>query len=448
MSEATESLTAGTVAYRRCSRPLGLLTASRLHLYGYGVAAIYAAFLVAVYKAGSWVVDSKGVPVYSDFACAWIAGLQALHGQAASLYDPAKFVEIQSALVGPKDYFYPNWPYPPTFFLFLAPIAALRYTYAFWAWDIITLFGCVGVVYAIVRRPAAIALVLAWPFTAWNFLAGQNGFLTASLLGAALVLLQRRPVLAGVFIGCLTYKPQFGVLLPVALLAARQWRTMASAAITAALLAGASVAVFGSGVWAAFPRELVAQTGLYLLADADSDWGYLQTVYGLIRTLHGGAAVAWLAQGLTALGLAVVVWLLWRSQVRFSLKAATLSAAALIATPYAFAYDMAVIAIPAAFLVRDQIRCGLLKGEQTVMLGLFAALIIGLVALRDPPGGVTFGGIPIGPVVVVTVLGLTLRRALRHGGSQPSLRDFPTQAAAEAPCPRPDCPLPATSRSQ
>jgi len=31
--------------------------------------------------------------------------------------------------------------------------------------------------------------VLAWPFTAWNFLAGQNGFLTASLLGAALVLL-------------------------------------------------------------------------------------------------------------------------------------------------------------------------------------------------------------------------------------------------------------------
>ena len=114
----------------------------------------------------------------------------------------------------------------------------------------------------------------------------------------------------------------------------------------------------------------------------------------------------------------------------------------------AFAYDMAVIAIPAAFLVSDQIRCGLLKGEQTVMVGLFAALIIGLVALRDPPGGVTFGGIPIGPIVVVTVLGLTLRRALRHGGSQPSLRDFPTQAAAEALCPRPDCPLPATSRSQ
>ena len=164
-----------------------------------------------------------------------------------------------------------------------------------------TLFGSVAVVYLIVRRPPAIALVLASPFTAWNFIAGQSGFLTASLVGAALLALERRPVLAGVFIGCLTYKPQLGILFPVALVAARQWRAFASAAVTAALLAGLSIAAFGIGPWEAFPRELLAQADLNLLVDLPGSdpgpWGILQTVYGLVRRLHGGAALAWLAQG-------------------------------------------------------------------------------------------------------------------------------------------------------
>jgi arabinofuranan 3-O-arabinosyltransferase len=266
----------------------GFWTASRFQAYGYAIASLYAAFLISVYRAGTWIVDGSGVPIYTDFACAWITAVEAVHGQAALLYEPAKFVEIQASFVGQNATFYPVWPYPPTFFLIMAPFAVLRYFQAFIAWDAITLLGCIVVVYAIVRRQAAIALVLASPFTAWNFLAGHNGLLTASLLGGALLFLERRPVLAGVFIGCLTYKPQFGILLPVALCAVKQWRSIASAAVTAALLAGAAAAAFGPGVWEAFPRQLAAQAGLNLFADDDSHWGYLQTVYGWIRVLHGG----------------------------------------------------------------------------------------------------------------------------------------------------------------
>src|SRR5439155_6941717 len=134
-------------------------------------------------------------------------------------------------------------------------------------------------------RSAAFAVVLACPFTAWNFLAAQNGFLTAALLGAALLCLERRPVAAGVFIGCLAYKPQFAVLLPVALVAAGEWRAIASAGITAALLAGAAAAAFGPGVWAAFPADLAAQARLNLLGDPNSSWAYLQLAYGLTRSL-------------------------------------------------------------------------------------------------------------------------------------------------------------------
>jgi hypothetical protein len=392
----------------------GIFTSWRLHTYGYAIAAIYAAFLIAVYRAGTWLIDGAGVPVYTDFACAWAAAMQALHGDAALLYDPAEFVKVQAALVGPRDYFYPNWPYPPTFFLILAPFTVLPYPYGFIAWDIATLLGLIAVVYLIVQRLPAIALVLASPFTMWNFLAGQNGFLTGSLLGASLLFLERQPVLAGVFVGLLTYKPQFGVLLPVALAAARQWRAFVSAAATAAIFAGLSIVVFGIDVWEALPRQLVAQTGEVLRAggtdDPAAEWGYIQTVYGVVRNLHGGAALAWLVQGTATAGAAIIVWLVWRSSVRYPLKAATLAAAALIATPYAFAYDIAAIAVPAAFLASDQMRHGFLRGEQAILMGLFATSLAVLVAFGDRPGGITFGSTPIGPLVAMTLMGVIITR--------------------------------------
>jgi glycosyl transferase family 87 len=393
---------------------LGIFASWRLHAYGYAIAAIYAAFLIAVYRAGTWLIDGAGVPVYTDFACAWAAAVEALQGGAASLYDPAEFVKVQAALVGPRDYFYPNWPYPPTFFLILAPFTLLPYPYGFIAWDVVTLLGLIVVVYCIVRKLPAVALVLASPFTMWNFLAGQNGFLTGSLLGASLLFLERQPLLAGVFIGALTYKPQFGILLPVALAAARQWRAFASAVATAGIFAGISIAVFGMDVWGALPRELAAQTGEVLRAggtdDPAAEWGYIQTVYGVVRSLHGGTALAWLMQGTTTSGCAIIVWLVWRSPVRYSLKAATLAAAALIATPYAFAYDMAAIAIPAAFLASDQMRHGFLRGEQAILMALFGASLAVLVAFGDRPGGITFGSTPIGPLVMLTLLGVIIRR--------------------------------------
>jgi len=371
--------------------------------------------MVHFYRGGGWIIDGAGAPIYSDFTTCWVAGIQALHGNTAALYDSAEFLKIQTALLGARDFFYPNWPYPPTFFLFVTPFAMLPYFWAFVIWNFVTLLGCIIVVYLIVRRTPAIALMLASPFTAWNFLAGQNGFLTASLLGASLLLLERQPILAGVFMGCLTYKPQFGVLLPVALAAAKQWRAFASALAAVALLVGASIAAFGVSPWEAFPRGLLQQYGVVLLAggqaDAAADWGRLQTVYGLIRYLHGGGALAWAGQGVMASGAAIMVWLVWRSPMRYALKAAILSAAVLLATPYAFTYDLAAIAIPVAFLAKDQLDWGLLKGEQTLMLALFGMTLFALALFGDSPHRTTFGSVPLGTVVVIALLGIISRRS-------------------------------------
>jgi hypothetical protein len=412
VTDTLDNLHTGTAPVGNSRRSVDIFTGWWLRSFGYALAALYLLYFIILYRAGTWIINGNGLPIYTDFANAWAAGMQALHGNAAALYDPAELAKVHVALFGPTPFFYPNWPYPPTFFLILAPFAALPYRWAFIAWDLATLLGCVAVVYLIVRRPPAIALALAAPFTAWNFLAAQNGFLTASLMGGALLLLERRPAAAGIFIGLLSYKPQFGILLPVSLIASHQWRAIVSAAATVIVLATISIAAFGIGAWEAFPRQLVAQAGLSLLTDPGNGWGYIQTVYGLIRSLQGGGALPWLAQGSTTLACAVVVWLVWRSRAAYPIKAGTLSAAALLATPYAFAYDMAAIVIPAAFLASDQLRSGLLRGDKTLWIGLFGVPLAALVTLGDNAGGQTFGATPVGLFAVILLLGMILRRAV------------------------------------
>lgn len=396
-------------------RPLRFFEEARLEAYGYALAIIYAVIFVHFYRAGSWILDVAGAPVYTDFSTIWVAGVEAVRGEAARLYDSAQFLKIQEQLLGTRPYFYPNWPYPPTMLLIAAPFGALPYLYAFLSWDSLTLAALLIVVYRIVPRPSAIPLVLASPFTAWNFLAGQNGFLTGSLLGAALLCLERRPVLAGIFIGCLSYKPQFGILFPVALIAARQWRAIASAAVTVVALADLSAAAFGIGAWEMLPTGLWAQKNVVLLADgaadANANWGHIQTIYGLVRELHGGWVFAALLHCAAAFGVAAIVWRVWRSSASFDLKAAAVSAAALIATPYAFSYDMAALAIPVAFLARDQLRNGLLRREQATLLALFGIVLAAFGAFWINQDKLDFGMMPLGPIALITVMFLIVRRA-------------------------------------
>jgi arabinofuranan 3-O-arabinosyltransferase len=406
MSDATERLRTMPVSDPQSPHILPIFVRWRLNAYGYTLGAFYAVFFLYLYWLGLWLLNKSGIPVYHDFTNIFVAGWQALHGEAASVYDSVEHLKAQDALVGTGHTLFSDWAYPPTHFLILAPLALLPYVAAFLIFEFLTLLGCMAILYLIVRRASAIALLVASPFTAWNFLIGQNGFLTASLLGGSLVFLERRPVLAGLFAGCLTYKPQFGILLPIAFVAAGEWRAIASATVTAVMLAGVSLAVFGGGIWGEFAGGLGAfSTGLFSVGP-DAYWGVLQTVYGFIRWSGGGSGLAWLGQAVTTCSVAAIVWLVWRSRARYALKAATLAAAALCATPKVLAYDLAAVAIPIAFLAQDQLRRGLLRGEQTIALVSFAA------SLSVIP---TVGRAPVGAAILLTLLCLILRRAHLYG---------------------------------
>jgi hypothetical protein len=409
MSQAPAGGAAAGAADRTRPRLLGIFAAWRLRTYGLAVAALYAALVCYGYRRGLWPVNGKGVPTSSDFIALWLAGREAVHGHAALLYDAGAFVRLQQGLAGPSPFYFPNWSYPPTYLLLLAPLGALPYLAAFFSYELATLLACIAVVLLIVRRRSAIALVLASPFTAWNFIAGQSGFLSAALAGAALLALESRPVLGGVFLGFLTYKPQLGILFPVALVAAKEWRALLAAAATTALLIGGSIVAFGADAWVHFPGDLAARAGFELGGDPHQYWGLYQTVYGLFRYFGSGRGGAALAQGVAALSVVVIVWVVWRSRVRYPLKAATVSAGMLLAPHHVLAYDLAAIAIPLAFLARDQLGCGLLRGEQTTLLVLFAASFLVFA---------TAGRAPLGLAIVLAVLCLALRRAHRSPGSQ------------------------------
>jgi hypothetical protein len=162
-------------------------------------------------------------------------------------------------------------------------------------------------------------------------------------------------------------------------------------------------------------RHLVIQGSLNLIADPDSNWDLLQTVYRLIRDLLGGAASAWATQAITTMGVAIIVWSVWRSEARYPLKAPTLPAAGLIATPYAFADDLAAIAAPIAFLASDRMRCGLLRGEQTMLLALFGTVLAVLVIFADGRSGPLSAPRRFRRVVMIVLLGVALHRAFCRG---------------------------------
>ena len=85
---------------------------------------------------------------------------------------------------------------------------------------------------------------------------GHNGFLTALLLGGGLMLLEKRPFVAGLLLGCLVYKPQFALVLPLLLLVLWNWRAIAGAAVSSLALIAITLAIWGWPVWQAFIDSL------------------------------------------------------------------------------------------------------------------------------------------------------------------------------------------------
>ncbi len=441
------------------------LTRERVRLVALAVLIASTAGFLYVVVTADGLVDRQGRPLGTDFSNVYAAGTYVRDGTPDTPFDPALQHAREQKLFGPATPFY-GWHYPP-FFLFIAgALALLPYGLALVVWQGVTLILYLLMIGTIVfsppprlqregkgglqppstkeerdakhrygegiqRRPLEsdapppaglppaelcalergeiifdplwLLLALAFPAVLINIGHGQNGFLTAALLGGALVTLQRQPLLAGVLFGLLAYKPQFGLMIPLALAAGGHWRAFAAAAATVALLALATTLSFGPHVWQAF-LDSTRFTRTVALEQGNTGWYKIQSVFAWARMWGAPVAVAYALQATTTAALgAALIWL-WRGGASYPLKAAALCLAGILATPYSFDYDMMVVAPAVAYLVVDGTARGFAPWERTALALLW---IVPLIA-RSVAEVIL---IPLGVPVMIAAFALVLRMA-------------------------------------
>jgi hypothetical protein len=274
----------------------------------------------------------------------------------------------------------------------------MPYFVAFLVWLMATLVLYEATIYAIIPRPPALIAALTPAAVLKNVQLGHNGFLTAGLIGLSLVFVERRPLLGGIFLGLLTYKPQFGVLFPLALLASRNWRALASATAASLAFGIAAAVAFGHQGWPSFVGSLMDRDS-GLSPDAQIVLS-LQSIYGLLHWAGARARVSWATHLTVAAAVACTVWAAWAKPIPHALKAAILCIGSVMVTPYVLIYDLCVLSIAVAFLIKDGLASGFLPGERVVIFVCFSCLF--LVAT------------PVAPIICAALLLLAVRRIAAH----------------------------------
>src|ERR1700736_2623952 len=222
---------------------------------------INASFFPTAFFAHWWIFDEKGLGIPTDFVNVWSAGRLVL-GQS---YE-GNFA----------------WHYPPPFLFIASLLAHFPYAGAFIGWAAISLVPYLAVMRAIVGRPFGLLLAAAFPVVLTNTLVGQNGFLTAALIGGTLYLMPTRPVLSGICLGLLSYKPQYGLLFPLVLIAASQWKVFITAGVVAVAMAFGSWLAFGTESWQAFFHWMPMFSQAFL-TEGRAPWGKMQSIFALVR---------------------------------------------------------------------------------------------------------------------------------------------------------------------
>lgn len=379
----------------------------RVTIYPRIFVTIYALAILIVLALSPTLVDPNGKNIGTDFMTVWSAGKLVQNGTAADVYDYQKHYAVQKEALqwneGQTVPYY-GWLYPPLFLMAAGVLALLPYGWALALWMAATLPAYLAAMRAIMPGRAAMMAALAFPGVFVNLGHGQNGFLTAGLFGGGLLLLEKRPYLAGFLFGLMAYKPQYGVLIPLALLAGGgHWRTILSAAGTVLAMTVASCALFGPETWQAFFDSAKLTQGV-VLEQGSAGWERIQSLFSAVRLLGGSIGLAYTLQAIYAAAAAAAVIWIWRSRAGMALKSAALVTATMMITPYFFDYDLVILALPIAWMAATGLRDGFLPWEKTTLLAVWLLPLLSRALAQ-------YLHTPIAPLMVAALLLAILRRA-------------------------------------
>jgi len=389
------------------------LTAERLRVYVLLLSAASLLGIAVLWLTGSGLTDSAGRPIGTDFANPYSAGTMAQRGETAAAYDyAAQYREQQAIFAGalkdPDDLPFYGWHYPPVFFLAAAALASLAYIPALLVWLGSTFAFYLAAMRTILsqateNRRAGLLLAAAFPAVFVTVAHGQNAFLTAGCLGLGLALLDRRPLVAGLFIGLLCYKPHLGAVLPLVLLAGGYWRSIFSAGVTVSVLCLLAFLLFGMEPWTAF-LESGTVTRTIVLEEVSTGWFKIQSAFSAVRGLGGPVGLAYAVQAAVAVIVLGALGWIWRQGASPANMAAACVGSALI-TPYVLDYDLMVLAPAIAFLALR----GREKGFQPFEISLLAfAWLLPLIARPVAQ----YAHLPIGLIGMLALFAFAVKLSL------------------------------------
>jgi alpha-1,2-mannosyltransferase len=349
-----------------------------------GLLGLYDLLYVLFLLTGGPLIGSRFNVLFPDFLVFHAAARAWFEGKAALIYDIDAFTRFQNAIYPDR---FPNvvhfrpFFYPPIWLLMLLPFAWLAVGKAYGAFMAAT--AAVATALEGRRDWWGWLAILTCPAAVWTTLAGQNTFLSVALFYGGLRLLDRSPAAAGVLLGLLAYKPQIWVLVPLALLAARQWKALAWTVGTVIVLSLLSLGVFGLDFWRAF-FDAARDAGSARVVNE-----MFERIYMHMTTLLAAARIVGLPPGVagaiqlagSALAIAAT-WFAFRRHGTSDERTAVLATATLLVSPYTLNYDLLLLMPVVVALFRRGAAGGFYPAERTVMLILWLMPTFGMVANR------------------------------------------------------------------
>ena len=368
-----------------------------------------AAILVSrLFMPAGGGLDVSGYQIGRDFINVWIGSQLAFSGHVDVAYDFAAYQTAIKELFG-QTLPYHVFSYPPHSLLLYWPFAHLPYFWGLALWTAAGLAALTPVVLSQLPRakwPLALALLFCSPAVIFNGLVGQNGCFSSALLVGGVVIMDRRPLMAGVLFGLLTFKPHLGLVLVFALIALRGWKTIASAALTAGLLATLSVALFGTEPWVQY---LTATRQIQMLFLYDMDGFYVYMMPSWFSPLRTAGLSYPATMTIQAVLTVAVIALSWQAVTRTqdtALRALIIASATPLALPYSFNYDLAGIAIAMVWLLT-----GRLPLAPELRLPLLFAWLAPFLSVMNVP----LHQLALTPAALTWLFGLSILMAARSG---------------------------------
>lgn len=327
-------------------------------------------FLIPVYiwVIYSWSITLRQLPVGTyaadvhvarDFVHFYSQGVATREHDAHALYDLDALAAVVDRVVPEKvDAKFPP-VYGPQVGLFFAPLARLPYVPALLTWLAVSLIGYALLVYLVWRTCPTLRRE-RW--TIMLLMAGAPGlyftmsFGQASLIGLActtalwLALRQDRMFLAGLAVGALAYKPQFGLVAAFVFVLAGEWRVVAGAVVAIAVQAAVSLAWWDASIIPAYAGALAKLPSVVDAMEPNKELMHSLRSFFLHLGVPQGAALV--VSAAASVAAAVAALACWRARGDVALRYVVLLVATLLVNPHLFVYDLLLLS-PALLVAWD-----------------------------------------------------------------------------------------------